>query len=88
MPQYEIIDSEELRMVKVTLNGDTVRGESGALHYMIGNIEMVTKSTKRRRISEIDGIRRISISDQHIPVTGEVYLWTTYIWRIPYTRVK
>jgi len=38
MPQYEIIDSEELRMVKVTLNGDTVRGESGALHYMIGNI--------------------------------------------------
>ena len=36
MPQYEIVDSEELRMVKVTLNGDTVRGESGALHYMIG----------------------------------------------------
>ena len=27
MPQYEIVDSEELRMVKVTLNGDTVRGE-------------------------------------------------------------
>ncbi len=44
MPQYEIVDSEELRMVKVTLNGDTVRGESGALHYMIGNIEMVTKA--------------------------------------------
>ena len=43
MPQYEIIDTEELRMVKVTLDGDTVRAESGALHYMIGNIEMVTK---------------------------------------------
>ena len=43
MPQYEIINTEELRMVKVTLDGDTVRAESGALHYMIGNIEMVTK---------------------------------------------
>jgi uncharacterized protein (AIM24 family) len=43
MADYEIIDSEELRMVKVTLNGDTVRAESGALHYMIGNIEMQTK---------------------------------------------
>ena len=44
MPQYEIIDTEELRMVKVTLDDDTVRAESGALHYMIGNIEMVTKN--------------------------------------------
>ena len=43
MPQYEIIDTEELRMVKVTRDGDTVRAESGALHDMIGNIEMVTK---------------------------------------------
>ena len=43
MPTYEIVDEQELRMVKVTLNGDTVRAESGALHYMIGNIEMVTK---------------------------------------------
>ena len=43
MPKYEIVDTEELRMVKVTLDGDTVRAESGALHYMIGNIEMVTK---------------------------------------------
>ena len=27
MADYEIIDSEELRMVKVTLNGETVRAE-------------------------------------------------------------
>ena len=44
MVKYEIIDSEELRMVKATLNGETVRAESGALHYMIGNIEMKNKS--------------------------------------------
>ena len=43
MPNYEIVDTEGLRMVKVALNGDTVRGESGALHYMRGNIEMVTQ---------------------------------------------
>ena len=44
MVEYEIVNKEELRMVKATLNGDTVRAESGALHYMIGNIEMVTKA--------------------------------------------
>ena len=44
MVEYEIVNKEELRMVKATLNADTVRAESGALHYMIGNIEMVTKA--------------------------------------------
>jgi len=44
MPNYEVVKIEDLRMVKVTLNGDTVRSESGALHYMRGNIEMKTKA--------------------------------------------
>tara|TARA_B100001123_G_scaffold324253_1_gene364174 strand:- start:319 stop:1008 length:690 start_codon:yes stop_codon:yes gene_type:complete len=43
MPEFEVVKSEDLRMVKVTLNGDTVRSESGALHYMKGDIEMQTK---------------------------------------------
>ena len=40
MPEYEIVVEEELRMVKVTLNGDEVRSERGAMHYMRGQIEM------------------------------------------------
>ena len=42
MPEYEIVVNEELRMVKVTLNADEVRSERGALHYMRGQIEMVS----------------------------------------------
>ena len=42
MPDYEIINNEELRMVKVNLNGEEVRSESGALHYMKGQLEMVS----------------------------------------------
>ena len=34
MPEFEVVKSEDLRIVKVTLNGDTVRSESGALHYL------------------------------------------------------
>ena len=72
MPEYEIINSEELRMVKVILNGDTVRGESGALHYMIGNIEMKTKAPS------LGGILKSMVSSEDIfrPTytgTGEVY---------------
>ena len=42
MPEYEIVVEDELRMVKVTLNGDEVRSERGAMHYMKGQIEMVS----------------------------------------------
>ena len=44
MAEIEIVDNEGLKMVKVTLNGDSIRSESGALHYMHGNIEMKTKA--------------------------------------------
>ena len=44
MAEIEVVDNEGLKMVKVTLNGDSIRSESGALHYMHGNIEMTTKA--------------------------------------------
>ena len=44
MTDIGIVDSEGMKMVKVTLNGDSIRSESGALHYMQGNIEMQTKA--------------------------------------------
>ena len=43
MPTYEVVKSEDLRMLKVVLQGDSVRSESGALHYMRGDIQMQTK---------------------------------------------
>ena len=72
MVEYEIVNKEELRMVKATLNGDTVRAESGALHYMIGNIEMVTKAPS------VGGFLKSVVSSEDIfrPTytgTGEVF---------------
>ncbi len=72
MPMYEVFDEQELRMVKVTLNGDTVRAESGALHYMIGNIEMVTKKPS------VGGFLKSMVSGESVfrPTytgTGEVF---------------
>lgn len=44
MATYEIVEHEGQKMVRVTLAGDTVRAESGALHYMRGEIEMESKA--------------------------------------------
>jgi uncharacterized protein (AIM24 family) len=42
MPHFEIISQEGLKMVRCVLDKETVRAESGALHYMRGKIEMTT----------------------------------------------
>ena len=51
MANIEIIDTEGMKMVKVTLNGESIRSESGALHYMQGDIAVsythLTLPTKR-----------------------------------------
>jgi uncharacterized protein (AIM24 family) len=36
MADIEIVDNEGMKMVKVILSGDSIRSESGALHYMQG----------------------------------------------------
>ena len=40
MAQFEVIDDEGVSFVKVTLNDETVRAESGALCYHFGEIEV------------------------------------------------
>lgn len=44
MANFEIIEQEGLRLVKVTLQNETVRTESGAMYYIRGNITMQTKA--------------------------------------------
>jgi uncharacterized protein (AIM24 family) len=44
MANFEIIEREGLRLVKATLQNETVRTESGALYYMRGNISMQSKA--------------------------------------------
>ena len=72
MANIEIVDTEGLKMVKVTLNGDSVRSESGALHYMQGEIEMQTKAPS------VGGFLKSMVSGEEIfrPIykgRGEVY---------------
>lgn len=44
MANFEIIEQEGLRLVKITLQNETVRTESGAMYYMRGNITMQSKA--------------------------------------------
>jgi uncharacterized protein (AIM24 family) len=44
MAGFEIVASEGLKMVRCVINNETVRAESGALHYMRGKIEMTSSA--------------------------------------------
>ena len=72
MADIEIVDNEGMKMVKVILSGDSIRSESGALHYMQGDIEMQTKAPS------VGGFLKSMVSGEDIfrPTykgTGEVY---------------
>ena len=72
MADIEIVDNEGMKMVKVNLSGDSIRSESGALHYMQGDIEMQTKAPS------VGGFLKSMVSGEDIfrPTykgTGEVY---------------
>ena len=72
MADIEIVDNEGMKMVKVILSGGSIRSESGALHYMQGDIEMQTKAPS------VGGFLKSMVSGEDIfrPIykgTGEVY---------------
>jgi uncharacterized protein (AIM24 family) len=72
----EIIQKEEVRVVKITLNNETFRTESGAMFYMRGNITMESKAPS------VGGFLKAVVSGESIfrPTytgTGELYLEPT-----------
>ncbi len=44
MARFEVVAQEGLKMVRCVIAGETVRAESGALHYMRGKIEMTSSA--------------------------------------------
>ena len=50
MAKFELEHAEGMRWIKVTLNGETVRAERGALNHMLGNITMDTPLPSLRAI--------------------------------------
>jgi uncharacterized protein (TIGR00266 family) len=74
MAKIEIIDREGMRLVKMTLQNETVRAESGAMYYMRGNIQMESAGT-----GGLGGFLKSAVTGENIfrPTykgTGELYL--------------
>ncbi len=74
MAKIEIIDREGMRLVKMTLQNETVRAESGAMYYMRGNIQMESAGT-----GGLGGFLKSAVTGETIfrPTykgTGELYL--------------
>lgn len=44
MATFEIVEQQGLKMVKATIDNETIRAEAGALHYMRGLIQLETKA--------------------------------------------
>ncbi|MBN1516504.1 AIM24 family protein [Candidatus Sumerlaeota bacterium] len=40
MAKFEVVEQQGLKMIKASIMNETIRAESGALHYMLGNIEL------------------------------------------------
>jgi uncharacterized protein (AIM24 family) len=73
MAHFEIAERENSRLVKITLQNETVRTESGAMYYMLGNIVMQSKAPSAggflRSIATGENIFRPTYTG-----TGELYL--------------
>jgi uncharacterized protein (AIM24 family) len=72
MAHFEILAQEGLKMVKCIINDESVRAESGALHYMRGNIEIASQAPS------MGGLLKSFVTSENIfrPTyqgTGEIY---------------
>lgn len=44
MAQFEVISQEGLKLIRCVIDNETVKAESGALHYMFGKIELTSSA--------------------------------------------
>ncbi len=44
MASFEVLDRQGLRLVKATIRNESIRAESGALHYLRGNVTIESKA--------------------------------------------
>ena len=73
MAKFELLHSEGMRWMKVTLNGETVRRTGGALNHMLGNITMDTPLPSPRAIL-VSSFSEESLLRPSYKGTGELYL--------------
>lgn len=44
MAEFSVIEKQGLKMIRAVIQNETIRAESGALHYMVGRIEIESKA--------------------------------------------
>lgn len=72
MADFEIIEKQGLKMIKATIRNETIRSESGAMHYMKGHVEIESK------MPGAGGLLKSMVTKENVfrPIytgTGEVY---------------
>lgn len=72
MAHFEVVAQEGLKMVRCVIQNETVRAESGALHYMLGQIEITSKAPS------VGGLLKSLVTSENIfrPTykgTGEIF---------------
>lgn len=87
MATFEIQVEEQQKLVKATLNNETIRAESGALHYWHGNIQMESKAP------DAAGFLKSAVTGENVfrPTytgTGEVYLGPPYFGEFAILEVE
>lgn len=73
MAQFDILSSEGMNWVKITLHDETVRAEAGALSYMMGEIKMDSPLPSLPRIIK-SALADESILRPRYSGTGEIHL--------------
>jgi uncharacterized protein (TIGR00266 family) len=43
MADFDIIEKQGMKMIRAVLKGESIRAEAGALHYMQGSVELMTR---------------------------------------------
>ncbi|MBX3728899.1 MAG: AIM24 family protein [Candidatus Sumerlaeia bacterium] len=72
MATFEVIERQGLKMIRATLNNETIRAESGAMHYMRGRIDIETKAPTAGGLLK-SMVTQESIFRPTYTGTGEVY---------------
>ena len=84
MATFAVIEKQGLKMIKATINGETIRAEAGALHYMLGDIVLESKMPSAKGFLK-SIVTQESVFKPTYTGTGEVFFWASDIRRIPYS---
>jgi len=72
MATYEIVEQQGLKMIKATIDNETIRAEAGALHYMRGLIKLESKAPSAKGFLK-SMVTQESIFRPTYTGTGEIF---------------